>query len=171
MPSVKSANKPTLPRKIWKEWVSLSIETLDYDPKKVYNSCISPKKVKVEHIGSANPSKKDVYNSKPYTLYQHIDRSEHVIPYDILKECEDKALLQKEPVKSFLDFLYETDYYKKFSYQYNLCGPPKKICNVKRGNGAKNWKNSENKYICPSLHKANNIYQKLSQQRAQNKKK
>lgn len=169
MPSVLSKFNPILPMNIWKEWVSLSIQTLDYDPKKVYNSCISPKKVNVEHIGST-PSK-NVYNSKPYTLYQDIDRSQYLIPYEILEECDEKSKRMDEPAKSFLDHLYKTEYYKKFSKHVNLCGPPKKISNIKRGSGAKNWKNSENKYICPSLHKANNIYEKLSQQKAQNKKK
>jgi len=168
MPCVLSKFNPILPINLWKDWVSLSIETLDYDPKKVYNSCISPKKVKVEHIGST-PSD-DVYNSKPYTLYQHIDRSKYIIPYDILLECYEKSIQQDSSAKEFLEHLYKTDYYKKFSAHINLCGPPKKICFKKRGSKAKNWKNSENKYICPSLHKANNIYEKLSQRKAQNKK-
>ena len=77
---------------------------------KRYIICISPKKVKVEYIGST-PSK-DVYNSKPYMLYEHIDRSQYIIPYEILEDCDEKAKQMNDPVLMFLDLLYKTDYYK-----------------------------------------------------------
>lgn len=75
-----------------------------------------------------------------------------LIPDEVLLKCEEKAIRESEDPrkqpKHFLKSLYATTEYKR------------NVGKVKRGDRAKNWK-KEGKFECPSLHKADNIYQCL----------
>jgi hypothetical protein len=74
-----------------------------------------------------------------------------VIPNDVLLRCEREAkaseIFRKQP-QYFLKTLYATAEYKR------------RLKKLKRGSNAKNWK-KDGKFLCPSLHKADNIYQCL----------
>ena len=88
---------------------------------------------------------------------EKIPSSNWLISNSILLKCERIAKdypIRKKMPKIFLKTLYNTEMYIK------ALPPPGNRSKVNRGNLAKNWKRN-GKYICPSLHKADNIYQTL----------
>ena len=57
------------------------------------------------------------------------------------------------PTKAFLQMIYNNESYQRHLYK------------VKRGANAKNWKDSSDQFICPSLHLVNNIYDALGKKK------
>ena len=95
--------------------------------------------------------------SRPYNRIPVRERGTWIISDSVLLEFRAEASeyrpSNKRP-KKFLDLLYAS---QEYSDCHRLHVRHRK---VKRGANAKNWK-EDGKYICPSLHKADNIYQKL----------
>ena len=86
---------------------------------------------------------------------EKISSNTWLIPDTVLTSCERQAVQSGEGrkiPKKFRDLLYaSTEYERNMSSR----GKP-----IRRGNNAKNWRINGD-YICPSLHKADNIYQAL----------
>lgn len=139
-------SNPRLPKGIWRDWVDLTCETLDYDPVNVYKMLSKKVKlVRVEHIGAPCVKNSKSLWSRPYN---GITDDDWVVPDHLLVKIEKFASVSDDRPKEFLKLLYLTsEYQREFSSK-------------KRGANAKNWK-EDGKYICPSLHKADNIYQML----------
>ena len=140
-------SNPRLPKGIWKDWVDLTCETLDYDPVKVFKMFSrKAKPVRVEHIGAPYVKISKSHRSRPYN---GIANDDWVVPDHLLVEFEKIASVCDDRPKEFLRLLYaSSEYQREFGLR-------------KRGSNAKNWRGADGKYICPSFHKADNIYQML----------
>ena len=89
-----------------------------------------------------------------------IPNSSWIVKDDNLLNYEKETLSMEDNAcnisraKYFLDKVYKDDNYKKWCFTT-------KSKQMKRGANAKNWRQGDRKFICPSLHKADNIYQSL----------
>tara|TARA_Y100000591_G_C21679498_1_gene617307 strand:- start:343 stop:867 length:525 start_codon:yes stop_codon:yes gene_type:complete len=152
--------RPKLPSDIFKNWVDLSVETLEYDPS-----------VEIKNI-DRKPKKRET-NGKSGTWKKkgNVDDTNWVISIDTLNKCENESLKMelKKQAPTFRKLIYNTDEWKKYSDKYNMENGLKTGKNRAWGDGCKNLKLSKDEFICPSFKICLDIYMNLAKRESDRK--
>jgi len=146
------AGAPKLPP-FWKEWVSRALGPIP-DP-------VTPRSPPPSPPG---PKGRVSWNR----IYNQVSSNDWIISDSVIGDCERDAEKHADPPAEFLRKLYlSSDYISHFG---DVRG---KRPRNGRGNNAKNWRRERRitgEFICPSLYKAQNIYQLLGQRVCSRKK-
>ena len=146
-----------LPSNLFKDWVDLSIETLEYNPAELITK-VNKKTKKRE-----NNEKSGTWKKKG-----SVDDTNWIISLDTLNKCENDSLKMeiKYQAPTFRKLIYNTYEWKKYSEKYNLENGLKKDKNRSWGDGCKNLKLSKDEFICPSFKICLDIYMNLAKRKS-----